>query len=197
MRLSLTTTRSSGWPGRDLLGGEHVCAFSSGREEQRQLLTSYVRAGLQAGDYCVVAIDDVSADGLLTALDHDLGTSSGQLLVQAHDRSSLNLSNASIATALDAWTSIVDVARRAGHEFIRLGGEASWWLDLDAEIDMAALLHYERTLSTWTDGVVDVVMLCCYDMSVFAPSVVADLVGCHGEVVVDGRWLGLPEDIKH
>lgn len=174
-----------------------MCAFSSGPGEQRQLLISYVRAGLRAGDYCVVAIDDVSADGLLTAIDHDLESSSGQLLVQTHDRSNLNLSNASIATALSAWTSILEGARRAGHEFIRLGGEASWWLDPDGGIDMAALLAYEQTLSTWTDGVVDVAMLCCYDMSVFAPSVVADLVGCHREVVVDGQWLELPEDIKH
>jgi hypothetical protein len=188
--------RSSGWSGRALRGGEHVCAFSKGPGEQRQLLTSYVRAGLQAGDYCVVAIDDVSADGLLTELDRDLETSSGQLNVEAHGSSNLNLSNASVESALDAWTSILDGARREGYEFIRLDGEASWWLNHVGDVDMAELLGYEETLSAWTDGVPDVVMLCCYDMSVFPPGVVADHVGCHHEVVVDGRWLGLTEDVK-
>lgn len=174
-----------------------MCAFSSGPGEQRQLLTSFVRAGLQAGDYCVVAIDDVSADGLLTELDHDLRSSTGRLVVETHDRSDLHLSNASIATALDVWTSIVDRARSEGHEFIRLGGEASWWLELGPHVDLPELLEYEQTLSAWTDGVLDVAMLCCYDMSVFAPGVVADLVACHREVVVDGRWQELPEDIRH
>jgi hypothetical protein len=193
--ISVTMHRSSGWGGRSLRGGEHVCAFSNGPGEQRQLLTSFVRAGLQAGDYCVVAIDDVSADGMLTDLDHDLATTPGRLHVEAQAGSHLHLSNASVAEALEAWTSILERARREGHEFIRLGGEASWWLSRGGA-DMAALLGYEDTLSAWTAGAADTSMLCCYDMSLFPSHVVADLVGCHREVVVDGRWLEMPEDIK-
>ncbi|MET0326428.1 MAG: MEDS domain-containing protein [Ilumatobacteraceae bacterium] len=177
-----------------LLGGQHVCAFSTGPAEQDKLLFGVVRAGLWSGDYCVVAVDDFTANRLSSALAYDLRASPGRLRVETFDQSSLNLSASNPASALDAWESILDDASSDLHPFVRLGGEASWWLDRGA--GLPDVIAYETELHAWIGAHAAAAMVCSYDMSRFPPDTVDDLVALHNEVIIDGRLYRQPIDLR-
>jgi hypothetical protein len=189
----LVITRKLGVGDIPLRGGHHVCALSTGRAEQDELLFGFLRAGLWSGDYCVVAVDDLTARGLSSALAHDVTASPGRLQLETFDQSSLNLSASDTVSALEAWQSILDAAYGDLHPFVRLGGEASWWLDRGAGI--ADIVAYEEQLHAWIGAHPAAAMVCCYEMSRFPPDTLDDLVALHNEVIVDGVACRQPIDL--
>lgn len=192
-RAILLINRKLGVGDAPLRGGQHVCAFSTDPAMQDEFLFGVVRAGLWSGDYCVMAVDDLTAIRLKSALARDLRASPGRLRLETFDQSTLNLSASSTASALEAWESILDDAYADLHPFVRLGGEASWWLDRGA--GLADIVAYETALHAWIGAHPAAAMVCSYDMSRFRPDTVDDLVALHNEVIVDGLLCRQPIDL--
>jgi hypothetical protein len=108
---------------------DHVCTLYDQREQELAIAVSYIRAGLDRGEFCVCVVDD-GGESILEALasegvDTDAEISNGRLVFfekpLAHGLQTTDMLGKIEQFAIES--------RKAGHAGFRIVGEMSWALD--------------------------------------------------------------------
>ena len=192
-----------GIDGVTLEPGDHVCGLFFGWLDRDRLVAPFFRTGLRAGDRCVIVTDRTDPTPLLEQLGSEAETTawlaSGQLrLLTSADQPPAppgGLSDEEMLSVLQQAAAGNQVAP-SGSEFLRIGGEASWWAPLASPSSIAA---YESELNRHIGD--DKAVLCVYDLSRFSADAVIDAVMTHptvlvGDRVVDNPWYLSPDEYR-
>ncbi len=169
----------------DLPPGSHVCAFYRGDSGRDGLLTSYLGAGLSAGDKCICIVDSAGTAKRLEALSTSRGPDpfGGQLDIHLPESTYLAGGEFTTSDMVTFWTENMVKAAAEGYAFCRLVGEMTWALR-DAP-GVEHLVGYESELNRVTSSY-PVVVLCLYDLNRFSGEVVVGIVKTHPQVLVQG-----------
>jgi DNA-binding CsgD family transcriptional regulator len=176
-------------PTLSLGGGDHVCGLHVGPDARYQMLLPFVRAGLEAGDKCLIALDEPDPRPLFSRLGRpgevERRLRTGQLeVVTSTDRVRQEGDPLTPTEMLDFWDGLMQAAlHQGGFSSVRLGGDASWWLPQLPGVE--DLIRYESGLNRFTTRYPQSV-LCLYDVSRHGARVVEDLVKVHPRVLIGG-----------
>jgi len=179
-----------GLPGVRLNAGDHICAFYRGSEGRDEVLLAYLRAGIDAGDHCVVVLDQVEPDELRAHFVTDLDTEVSCLDVLRSSDTYLRDGTFSKEAMIAFWDSATRESLLSGdYTFSRSCGEMSWALrELPGVED---LLDYECELNRFLP-LYPQVILCLYDLDLFDGRVVVDLLRTHPKLLLCGTLLDNP-----
>ena len=133
---------------------DHVCTLYEQRDEEVAIAVSYIRAGLDRGEFCVCVVDD-GGESILDALasegvDTDAEMGKGRLAFfekpLAHGLQTVDMLAKIERFAIES--------RKAGHAGFRIVGEMSWALngDLKALAEFEARLNLNRVLRSRACG---------------------------------------------
>lgn len=184
-----------GLPGVHVAVGSHIAHFFRGEEERLDVLAPFVKAGVDAGDQCVV-ITEPSALSTIKSRLRELGVdvesalASGQLV--ASDGFSEVEEMASLFKALIAR------ARGAGRDVIRIGGDMTWSLGKVPTAEK--LLEWEAFYDGYVGPLANFVALCQYDHSRFQGSAVMVALQTHplsiiGNIVQANPFYRDPDEV--
>lgn len=140
--------------------GDHVSVTYAADDECRDLLTSYVKAGVRPGRRVVVFLDadDVDLARHLTAAAPD--ATPGQFVVLMHGTGFDASGPARIQQMLDGLCAVRDQAYADGYQGLFVSGKMTW--TLRAGFDTADLVAYESAVNRYFgDG--RIAGLCLYD----------------------------------
>lgn len=156
--------------------GDHVSVTYSADDECRDLLTSYVRAGVRPGQRVVIFLeaDDVDLARQLTAAAPDAAP--GQLIVLMHGAGFDVSGPDRIQQMLDALGAARDQADADGYQGLFVSGKMTW--TLRAGFDTADLVAYESAVNRFFgDG--RFAGLCLYDRRRFDKKTLAAIGAVH------------------
>jgi hypothetical protein len=179
--------------------GDHVCTFYRGRARRDEIVLSFLRDGILAGDKCIAVLDD-DAERIVKDLatltdvsttDDDGRVRAGQLDVVDVGESYLSGGGFSPDRMLDFWGRGVTVALRSqGYAFVRAVGEMTWALR-DAP-GVEDLVPYEARLNHVAPRYPQAI-LCLYDLARFTDGqLLMDLLRTHPRVLLSGQLLDNP-----
>jgi hypothetical protein len=159
------------------LPGNHIAHFYQTTEEWKDLLISYQKAGLEAGDKCVYLMRPGRRQEWQEALeaagaDVDGALASGQLVV-VEDKDDAKERQEALAAALDEIG--------GNYAVLRSGGDVNW-----------TETHWEwETHITTVEGP-QAVFLCQYDITAFGGDVIIDALRTHPVCIVGSAVIGNP-----
>ena len=162
-----------GLPELELEPGDHVCAIYRGVPERDDVLTPYIRAGIDAGDKCLAVVDATEPESLLQSLSHGIDVescvASTQLEVFSSDDTYLRTGSFASDEMLGFWDAYVGaVVRDDRFSFVRIAGEATWALRDPPTVD--ELMRYESELNRFA-GRYPQAVLCLYDLDRFGAGI--------------------------
>ena len=163
---------------------DHVCALYEDRDEEVANAVTYIRAGLDRGEFCVCVVDDGGEsifDALVSAgVDVDAEVREGRLAFfekpLAHGLETLDM--------LAKIEQFASESRKAGNAGFRIVGEMSWALDGD----LKALAEFEVRLNlnrVWERHAC--AGLCQFDARRFPPRALREMIIVHPLVVIGDR----------
>jgi hypothetical protein len=175
--------------------GSHIAHFFRGEPERMTVLGSFIKAGLEAGDLCVL-ITEVSES--LSVKDHlaDLGVdvetalTSGQLLTSR--------GSSEIEKMASIFEHFVFQAQSAGRNVIRIGGDMTWVLSKLAPPEK--LLEWEAFYDRFVSPRSSFIALCQYDYIRFAGSAIMYALETHplsiiGNIVQENPFYRDPDEV--
>ena len=181
--------------------GDHVCGLFFGWLDRDKLMVPFFRAGLRAGERCVIVTDRTDPAPILHQLgpvhDTDQWLTSGQLrLLTSSEQPEQASPGLGHDEMLELWQRAAagdDVT--SDSRFLRIGGEVSWWTPVASPAELA---RYEAELNRHISQ--DMAVLCLYDLSRFSPEAVINAVMTHpvvlvGDRVVNNPWYLPPDDV--
>ncbi|MHA6794366.1 MEDS domain-containing protein [Pseudonocardia bannensis] len=184
--------------GIGLRPGDHVCGVFQEPVERDVVMTAIFRAGLLAGEFCVVVVD--AADPI--AMSRLLGSQSevrewrraGLLDIRTSADPAQPANGLTVHEMLGMWDAVTQKTTRSPGSFARLGGEASWWIPRASEDH---LIQYESELTRHIPDRMGV--LCLYDVAQFGAGVLIDVIRTHpkvlvGSLVVENPYFIPPEE---
>jgi signal transduction histidine kinase len=163
---------------------DHVCTLYNERDEEVAIAVSYIRAGLDRGEFCVCVVDD-GGESIRDAL-----ASEGVDIEAEMRKGRLAFFEKPLAQGLatrDMLGKIEQFAvesRKAGYAGFRIVGEMSWTL----EGDMRALAEFEAGLNlnrVWERHAC--AGLCQFDLRRFTPETLREMIIVHPLVVIGDR----------
>jgi signal transduction histidine kinase len=163
---------------------DHVCTLYEQREEEVAIAASYIRTGLDRGEFCVCVVDD-GGESILDALasegvDTDAEMGQGRLAFfekpLAHGLQTVDMLGKIERFAIES--------RKAGHAGFRIVGEMSWALngDLKALAEFEARLNLNRVWERHACA-----GLCQFDVRRFKPDTLREMIIVHPLVVIGDR----------
>ena len=186
----MTDTIQFGLPGVRLTPGDHICAFYRGSEGRDEVLLAYLRAGMEAGDRCVVVLDQVEPEELRRQLSQDDSTEIRGVDVMRSADTYLRDGHFSKGAMIDFWDSATRENLADGDfTFARSCGEMTWALKEFPGVE--DLVDYEAELNDFLPLYPQVIM-CLYDLDLFDGSVVVDLLRTHPKLLLCGSLLDNP-----
>ena len=185
----LPTSVAMGIPGVEFAPGDHVCVFYPSLAERDEILIPFLRAGLAAGDKCVVIVDTEEPTAELSALGAGVGErQSGLQVLRSQDTYLANGSFSSEAM-LSFWDRTMSAALSEGFTFARLAGEMTWALRQLPGV--SELVEYEAQLNLLLPQHPQVV-LCFYELDVFSGELLVNVLKTHPKVLIGGMVLDNP-----
>jgi hypothetical protein len=181
----------SGLPGVTLHSGDHICAFYRGDDGRDEILLPFLRAGLEAGDFCTAVLDQVEPVELLARLTDRVDNEpiDGLDLLRSSD-AYLSGGGFDKEAMINFWdTSLSRGLADGSHHFARSCGEMSWSLQPLPGVD--SLVEYESQLNRFLPRYPQVIM-CLYDLDLFDGQVVVDLLRTHPKLLLCGSLLDNP-----
>jgi hypothetical protein len=177
--------------------GQHICAMYFGVPDRDKVLLPFLADGLANGDKCFAAMQEPDAGDLMSKLATLVGSeidlpqsiAKQQLEIKTSNDQILSPDEFDPATIIEFWDATVNSALTNGFDFVRLTGEASWWLPQMPGID--SLFQYESELNRFTTTHPQAI-LCMYDLSQYNESIVIDLLKTHPLVLISGLALENP-----
>jgi signal transduction histidine kinase len=163
---------------------DHVCTLYSQRNEEVAIAVSYMRAGLDRGEFCVCVVDD-GGESILAALasegvDIDAEINKGRLAIFKRPLAQ-GLQTQDMLGKIEQYAS---ESRKAGYTGFRIVGEMTWTL----EGDMKALAEFEARLNlnrVWERYAC--AGLCQFDVRRFTPETLREMIIVHPLVVIGDR----------
>ncbi len=162
---------------------EHLALLFSSEREQFDVITPFLRTGLERGERCLYLVDDIMPTAIL-----------GKLTAEGIE----------VNSALEAKSLVIEVRKRGyfdpeflirllkesaeaaiadGFAALRVASEMSWLLARDGGIerlnDLEAMLNYFFPQYP-------ALGICQYDLQKFHPETVKEVVLCHPSVIVGG-----------
>jgi hypothetical protein len=175
--------------GRTLDRSRHICAFFNGADEERRVLGSFNKDGIDRGEKEVHLVEAAQReeylDGLEDAgIDVQQAMGTGQLEVlpwtDAYVRDHQFDQDAMLASVEE----LIQSGTAAGYPLTRLVGHHMDWLFLDKPA-VTNLVEYAARL-THVRAEHDDAVICNYDLSMFSASVAMDIMRTHQLVIIGG-----------
>jgi anti-anti-sigma factor len=167
--------------------GDHLCLPFATDDEQREVLTAYIKDGLDRGERVLYLADQTKPEAIGSWL-----SLRGVNPASAMERGQLQIRDVTsepfVADRLDPDIFItliryeVREARQAGYQGLRLTGEMSWALRQASRLNGTRLREFESSVAIAFDTA-ELVAVCQYDVRLFDPVDVDGLVACHPKVV--------------
>ncbi|MGW0811491.1 MEDS domain-containing protein [Nonomuraea sp. NPDC002799] len=166
---------------KDVQLGDHLCLAFTHEAEQREVAAAFITAGLERGERVLYVTDGRATERVrawLSAAGVDAAAvmAAGQFGVHSAQDGYLSAGRFDPDEMIKALRTEVDASLKAGFSGFRVSGEMSWAL---AEASGAERLEdFERRVTAlFQEGLS--AAICQYDMRLFRPDHLADLVGCH------------------
>src|SRR5689334_22958733 len=176
-----------GLPGLSIHLGDHVCAFHRGSRARQDILTSFVRAGLSAGDKCICVLDGTDPEVLVAALGDAVAGASQRddppLEIYRSQEAYLAGGAFSVEAMLAFWDEKVGPAIAAGYRLARAAGEMTW--SVRQMPGVTDLVVYEAELNRFMPRYPQVI-LCLWDLEVTSGEVLVDMLKTHPRVLIGG-----------
>lgn len=180
-RLGIPGLETSAW-------GTHFCLFYKSLGEVRQLVVSYLQAGLEDGECCVwITAPSLAQSDALRDLERVMPEVQGylrseQLHILPYNAWYLHNEAIDPDRTLDAWAHKLDSALRRGYVGLRVAGDASW---VYSDAQREAFLAQEAKV---TDALVQkqTIALCAFPAALWVAEDMLDIMQRHHSVVVPG-----------
>ena len=179
-----------GLPGIYVAKGTHVAYFFKGQEERLTLLAPFLKAGLEAGDQCLLVTEPSPYPNLTDYCVTDHLIEQGVDVEGALDREQLVVSEGSgeVEEMASMFASLISKAKRARRGQMRIAGDMTW--ALSKMVTDEKLLEWEAYFDRYVGSQKNVVALCQYDHNRFSGSAVMAALQTHPSSVIGG----IPQD---
>jgi FixJ family two-component response regulator len=166
----------------------HICAFFNGADEERRVLGSFIREGLDGGEKGFHVVDPDLRDDYLKRLaeagiDVERAMASGQLEVVTWQEAHLRGDRFEQDAMLSMVEEVLQSSAAAGYPLTRVVGHMEWALLDHPGVD--DLLEYEARVNYVLPKYDDPV-ICAYDLSKFSADVAMDVLRAHPAVIIGG-----------
>jgi hypothetical protein len=181
-----TENQSVEFAGGKLAG--HICAFFNSADEEYRVLRSFYKDGIDRGDRAFHLVDPEQREDHLRRLagagiNVQEAMDSGQLEVRYWQDAPLRGDRFDQDTWLASFEQVLQSGPKAGYAQTRFLAHMEWALvDLPGVED---LIEFETRVNYVVPKYDDIV-ICVYDLSQFAASVVMDAMRTHPVVIVGG-----------
>ncbi len=183
-----TNEHSVQFAGSTLGQHRHICAFFNSIDEQHRVLGSFIKDGFDRGDKAFHLVDPEEREEHLSRLakaginvQEAMGT--GQLEVRPWQDGPLRGGRFDQDTWVASFEKVLQSGPAAGYAQTRFLAQMEWALvDLPGVED---LLEFETRVNYVVPKYDDAV-ICAYDLSKFAASVVMDALRTHPVVIIGG-----------
>ncbi|HEY6951350.1 MAG TPA: MEDS domain-containing protein, partial [Bacteroidota bacterium] len=162
---------------------EHLALLYSGQREQFDVLTPFLRTGLERGERCLYLVDDIRPTAVIAKMkteglevDHALEAES--LVIEGRKRGYFD-PELMIGMLKDA----TEAAIAEGFTALRIASEMSWLLGREGGIER--LNEYEAMLN-YIFPQYPALGICQFDLRRFNPDTVKEMILCHPSVFVGG-----------
>ena len=190
--------RRIGIPGIDgAAWGDHICVFFYGKAELLRLTTSYIKAGLEDGEFCMwITGEPINEEEAFQALEQVLPNaadylSQKQLEILPHTQWYLSSGAFDAAMVLHNWVSKARFAEAEGFAGIRITGNPFW---LRTEQEWSQFGKYENAVTNAIRAE-HVIALCTYPGHICQPDDVHRVLSAHRSLLFaqNDQWhrLGL------
>ena len=174
-----------GIQGLSIEPGSHLCAFYSGDTERKEILVPFLEQAMRAKDRCICLIERAAVETVLKTLETktsikpdedwlDVQTSEETYLVDGHfDREGM----------LAFWVRTYETAKARGWSFVRVISDASCIIRSLPEVNefMVYESKYNQIARRYPQ-----VTVCIYDLNVFGPKLLIEILRTHPRVLVGG-----------
>jgi len=160
--------------------GTHLCLFYQTREDLRDILVPYFKAGLENNEFCMwitsepLTVEDAKRSLGSAVDDIDDRTEKGQLAILDYSQWYTKWGRFEADKVLQGWIDKEDQALKRGFDGLRAAGVLSWL----GGSDWTAFADYEarvdRIMSEYR-----MIVICCYPLDKSQPAEVMDVVCNH------------------
>jgi len=170
----------------DLEPGDHLCCIYETEEEHRNVLTPFIKEGLEANQKVIYIVDANTAEEILDYLREtdyppEHYRDSGQLLLLTGDESYLKGGTFDPDAMIDLLEKETEKALNQGYSALRVTGEMTWALRGHPGSDR--LMEYENKLNRFFPNH-QALGLCQYDRTQFDPEVLLGVLRTHPIAVI-------------
>ncbi len=166
--------------------GDHLCVLYETEQEHQELLTAYIRDGLERNQKVIYIVDSHTAEVILEYLNKTgLRTTdflaSGQFSILTAEDSYLLDGSFDPGAMIDLLRREEDQALKEGYAAMRVTGEMTWVLR--GQPGSERLIEYEARLNDYFPGS-RALALCQYDRWCFDVRILLDIIATHPIVVI-------------
>ena len=165
--------------------GAHIVHFFKGEEERSTVLAPFLKAGLEAGDQCLLVTEPSASPNLTDYAITDYLSELGMDLEAALAQEQLVVSEgcSQVEEMASMFASLISKAKRSGREQIRIAGDMTWALGKMASSEK--LLEWEAFYDRYAGPQTRFVTLCQYDHTRFGGSAVMAALKTHRLAIID------------
>lgn len=168
---------------------DHIALLYENREDQLAAVVPFVQVGLDRGEHCIYAVDDLTRQEILTALsDHGIDTTlytkTGALAVVGKKDTYLRNQVFDPDEMIRFLQMSVKAIKSAGFTGCRGTGELTWALDEPEGLER--VIDYETKLDK-ASNTLQMHLLCQYNLNRFPPETILDVIRTHPVVIYKGR----------
>jgi len=173
----------------ELQPGDHLCCLYETNEEQQEVLTGFLRQGLER-DEKVLCVPDTRSEeagtGYLFDEEFDVKPflSSGQLEVLTFDETYLRKGAFDPDEMIDLLRTETELALAQDYRGLRITAEMNW--ALRGLPDSERLMEYESKLNQFFPGS-KCIGLCQYDRRLFHPALLMDVLAIHPRAIINAE----------
>ena len=175
--------------------GALIAHFFRGEQERSTVLAPYMRAGLEAGDQCLLVTEAAAVPVIKDhmrelGVDVEAALASGQLLISD--------GGSSVDEMSSMFEAVISRSRSAEREVIRIGGDMTWALGKLPTAEK--LLEWEAFYDRYVGPRSNFVALCQYDHSRFGGSAIMCALQTHplsiiGNIVQENPFHRDPSEV--
>jgi PAS domain S-box-containing protein len=174
--------------------GTHLCQFYRSKQDLRDILVPYFRAGLENNEYCLWVTADVldkneAERAIRKAMpDYDWSSNKGQIEIVPYNDWYCRDGVLDLPSVIDKWLEKHQRVKIDGYEGLRVAADVTLAMMYYSEY----LLEYEEAIDN-TIGDYRIIALCSYQVDKCEISELVDIVSKHQLALIrrGGRWVGI------
>jgi len=174
--------------------GTHLCLFFQTKEDLRDILVPYFKAGLENNEFCMwIASEPLEVEAAKRSLrsvveDLDDYIEKGQIEILDYSQWYTKSGRFEADEVLQGWIEKEDHALKRGFDGLRATGNISWL----EKSDWAEFADYEAEVDH-VIGKYRMIVICCYPLNKCEAAEVMDVVSNHQFALTrrEGRWVDL------